>query len=447
VRRFAAAFGLALSAAAAARGAAEPPPGRWLVIVLDAVPYTTMARLTGSGAAPLFTDFAPPVPLISTFPSTTSVALAGILGGEGLERSPGYEARFFDWQARRRRGGGPLSYFRVAFPWRRYFDWNRRGPMRSAVHALRPVHAGIAELRRAFTAFEAADEPIFRIYIADTDIAGHLAGPDGFDSLLVALDGELRALRRRLGPTLRIVVFSDHGLAGGEPLRNVLPATRRTLRGRGFHITGRLDGPDDVVLTPFGLVSSFEAYAPAERVPEVAAALGGMAGIDFCSRRDGDGWRLEAADGALRFERREDPTLAWRWEVVAGAPASGTATVLATAAPAGRWVDDDDLLAATAASDYPDPLYRVAGAFVGVDNPASVVCSVAAGHMYGARGTERSARWTKGRLRWTHGALRRDASLGFLMTDRASGGRPPALRYDRALGVAFDRVPARKDQP
>jgi hypothetical protein len=79
----------------------------------------------------------------------------------------------------------------------------------------------------------------------------------------------------------------------------------------------------------------------------------------------------------------------------------------------------------------------LAGAFVTVDNPASVVCSLAPGHMYGARATEHTAHWTKGALRWTHGALGRAASLGFLMTDRARGPGPPALRYDRALDAAF----------
>ena len=73
---------------------AQSPPAaeRTLIVVLDAVPYATMARLTstdGAGAEPLFAGFQPPMPLISTFPSSTSIALAGILGDLGLEPSPG----------------------------------------------------------------------------------------------------------------------------------------------------------------------------------------------------------------------------------------------------------------------------------------------------------------------------------------------------------------------
>lgn len=431
-------------ALAGARVVAAEERSRTLIIALDAVPYATMQRVTTpAGETPgLFASFDAPVPLISTFPSSTSIALAGILGDLGLAPSPGYEARFFDWQRRRRRGGGPFSYFKVTFPWRQFFDWNRKGPVRNALHAVRPVRAGVRELRAALEAFADDRGESFSIYIADTDTVAHLHGPSGLDPILVVLDQELTALRKRLGSGLEIVLFSDHGLSGGERLRNVLPAVRRQIKSRGWRDAERLRRGDDVVLTPYGLVSSFEAYAENALVPALAGALAAVEGVDLCVFRTAAGWQVAAALYTVDFERRATANgLEWRWQTT-GDSARGVASVLAAAGAERRWIDDERLLAATSAAEYPDPLYRLAGAFASVQNPASVLCSVARGYMFGARGTERSARWTKGALRWTHGALHREASYGFLMTDRSTQLPPTAVRYDRALaGVLSTAAP------
>jgi hypothetical protein len=97
------------------------------------------------------------------------------------------------------------------------------------------------------------------------------------------------------------------------------------------------------------------------------------------------------------------------------------------------WVSDAALFTVTVRGEYPDPLRRLAQAFELVENPASVVCSVAAGHMYGAKRTEMLARVAKGPLRWTHGALTSDASLGFLLSDAPGWSPPAAVRASDAL--------------
>ncbi len=447
-----------LIVAAVASSATELPrgagTGRTLIVLLDAVPYASVARLTGTGgpadedateggdAGELFRDFAPPQPLISTFPSSTSAALPGILGDRGLDRSPGYEARFFDWELERRRGGGVLSYFGITFPWREFFDWNRKGPVRNALHAARPVRSGIREVRRALAAFEASRHETFTIYVADTDTAAHLQGPTGPDAILRELDAALRGVLLRHGPGLRIVLLSDHGLAGGGPLRNVLPGVRRAAAEGGWRLTERLGDERDVVLTPYGLVSSFEAYAAPSQAAALSVALAAVEGVDLCAVPVPGGWRADAASYTVAFEKRSSASgIEWRWQS-RGDREAGLVEVLGRASAAGRWSADSDLLAATALAEYPDPLYRLAAAFEVVENPASVICSTADGFMYGSRATERTARWTKGALRWTHGALGRDASLGFLMTNystirSSTDAAPAALRFDAALGGAL----------
>jgi hypothetical protein len=135
--------------------AEETPAQRTLFIILDAVPYGFVQELTEpsrEGGA-LFAEFAPPIALISTFPSTTTIALGAAFEPLGLPRSPGYEARFFDWDKSKVRGGGPLSYFKIEFPWREFFQWSRKGAFRSAVASIRPAKASEKRVEWAVEAF------------------------------------------------------------------------------------------------------------------------------------------------------------------------------------------------------------------------------------------------------------------------------------------------------
>ena len=43
------------------------------------------------------------------------------------------------------------------------------------------------------------------------------------------------------------------------------------------------------------------------------------------------------------------------------------------------------------------------------------------------------SRLSVGRLKWTHGSLRRDASLGFFMTDAEGWKAAGPLRFDQVL--------------
>src|SRR5262249_13187855 len=67
----------------------RPLPHR-LVIVLDGVPFQTIADLRAEGR---FSRFKQPARMISTFPSLTNPAMIEILRAED---SPGYEDHFYD---------------------------------------------------------------------------------------------------------------------------------------------------------------------------------------------------------------------------------------------------------------------------------------------------------------------------------------------------------------
>ncbi len=406
-----------------------------LMIVLDAVPYSLVQEITVPENG-LFRDFKGPVPLISTFPSNTSVALGGMLGPFGLARSPGYEARFFDWSRRRVRGGGVVSYFKIEFAWREFFDWNRKGPVGSMVEAVRPVRSGIKRLRRAIDAFVESDRAFYSIYIAATDAAAHVRSPAALEVLFEKLDAMIVSAReRRPERPFDVVIFSDHGMAGGEPLKNVWRALRRALREAGFRYAHRLRRPRDVVLTPFGLVSSLEAYTEEARKVEVAALLAEVTGVDLCVVESEEGWTIASARGRAKIQRRSSPQgTDWRYEPLDGDPL-GYAKLVAVSGDdrSSGWLADAKWFEATALGRYPDALHRLAKGFDLVENPASILCSMSSGYMFGSRKTEMLARIGKGRLRWTHGALEREATLGFLMSDAPHWQPSAAARFDRAL--------------
>src|SRR3990172_1815888 len=74
----------------------ERRPPRVLFIAIDAVPFATMQASAADADNAFLGSLAGPVPLISTFPSSTSLALAAILQPIGVADSPGYEAKRYD---------------------------------------------------------------------------------------------------------------------------------------------------------------------------------------------------------------------------------------------------------------------------------------------------------------------------------------------------------------
>jgi hypothetical protein len=435
-----AAIFLAVSPTFPSAGKRAPRVERTLLIALDAVPYAPVAQLTdpARGDDAIFDGFRGPVPLISSFPSTTSLALGGILGGIGLERSPGYEHRYYDLERNEIRGGGPFSYKKLLFPWRRFFDFETGGIVRKGIQLFRLEKASRQVVEDLVEAFAASEKPVFHAYVDLTDMIAHIDGPDGLGPFLRDLDRGLLDLRARHPELdLTVVLYSDHGIAGGDPLENVRRAVLRSLRREGFRRVRRLRQRNDVVFVPYGLVSSFVAFTrPGEEVA-VARAIAGAEGVDFCVAGDRGGWKIQAGRGAARVLRRRGPRGdLYGYRALDGDPL-GYGDLASGPGPDGEpapWRPDRWWLEATREHHYPDALYRIPRAFDLVDYPASVVCSVAEGHMYGAATTHVASRFSPfGRLRFTHGALARGDSLGFLMSDDESWNPPPAARFDEAL--------------
>jgi len=432
----AAALATALGCAAPAAAASRP---RVLIVALDAIRFDDAARARLGSGRDLFPGFKGPVPLVSTFPSSTSLAMPGILEPFGLERSPGYEPRFYDREHGRVRGGGLISYHRIPFAWRGFFDWEVRSLIQKTIGYGWPLSANRREISRAIDSFLASDEPYFFAYVNSTDATGHLYGPKRTEAALIALaDALSEARRRRPDRPFYTVILSDHGMGGGEPLRNALPGVLEALRQDGWRMGKKIRGERDVVLIPFGLLSSFVAHAMPGQEAALARSLARAEGVELCAYPDGGGWTVLGGEAEARIRRLvQDGRVLWSYTAVAGDPL-GYGAVLATLSTENGtdgddWYEDGAVFQATLAHDFPDAFHRIARSFDLVNNPASVVCSVAPGWLFGSRRLVIGTRLTRGTLHWTHGALRSDDSLGFIMSDYPGWNPGPGVRFDAAL--------------
>src|SRR5215813_14599473 len=188
---------------------------RRLVIVLDGVPYQTIAELRAEAA---FRRFKNPARMISTFPSLTNAAMIEILHAED---SPGYEDHYYDRESNRllgtiqnRLNGG--KFIRGTF--RETFDYHAPAFKGSLAYIAAPLGAiAVAQLdlvgfRKEFREFrKKSDAPLFVAYIGETDSLAHLGGKKPLKSFLRALDRTVEELIAESDGRLEVEMLSDHG--------------------------------------------------------------------------------------------------------------------------------------------------------------------------------------------------------------------------------------------
>lgn len=411
-----------------------------LIIAVDAIPYRVVKSLMQAKQErpAVFSGMHPPIALINAFPANSDLAWTAILEPFGIARPEGYEARYFDQKKKTVIGGDSL--IEPHSPWKDFFDWRLKGVVTGAIAYGWPKKFSIKEFKTGLDAFLHSSKPIFSIYIISTDGVGHIHGPQAQRTVLKTIARGLARFRKEHPDRhFHTVILSDHGMAGdGKPLKNTWTDVRQAIRAAGFHLRQTQKKPEDVVMIPYGLLSSFVIYSHPEKSTALARAVVQVAGIDLCVTAEKSSWMVHNAKGRARIDRRyRNGHYQWRYQVHDADPLSYLSVIKRLQRPTAfgkaSWFADDLWLRQTRHHYYPDALYRISRAFSLVKNPASVVCSVAPGHMFGALTTEYVARMTIGRLRWTHGALDRQSSLGFVLHDLPNGPRGDVVRFNRAL--------------
>lgn len=394
---------------------------RRLVIILDGVPYETIAELKTEGR---FRHFKTPARMISTFPSLTNPAMVEILQHED---SPGYEDHYYD-RERNRLLGTIQDRLRgekfIAGTFRETFDYHAAAFNGALGYVAAPIGTAVMaqlDLVELRTAFRNSDSPLFVGYIGETDSLAHLGGKEHLKAFLRTVDravDELIVEAERGGGKLEVEMFSDHGNRFDEYKHVKL---NEALKQAGFVTEKNVINERSVVLPKHGLVGSSMLFAQAgsrARVAEVGAAT---EGVDFAVYPSGENTiEMVSRRGRARLVRDGER---FKYEAINGDPLALNSITEAIKvrglidengfAPADAWWQ------ATRDHRYVDPLRRVFDGFgKHVKNLADVIVSYEDGYLLGSPMLTFLAE-----MRATHGNLLRGETEGFAMSTRQELGR------------------------
>ncbi|MGH9841310.1 MAG: hypothetical protein ACREEM_21360 [Blastocatellia bacterium] len=389
---------------------------RRLVVVLDGVPYQTIADLRAEGR---FRRFHEPARLISTFPSLTNAAMIEILHESD---SPGYEDHYYDREVNRLRGtiqdrlqGGKF----IQGTFRETFDYHAPAFKGALAYIAAPLGAEfVAQLDlAAFRAsFRKSNAPVFVAYIGETDSLAHLGGELPLKAFLRTLDRAVEELIAESNGQLQVEMFSDHGNRYDE-YRHV--KLNDALEAAGFVTEKSVVSERSVVLPKHGLVGSSMLFTMPENRARVAEAAAAATGVDFaaCQSND-DTIELISRRGRARVSRSGET---YRYEDRGGDPLRLNAIVEAMksrGAMENGFASREDWWQATRAHAYADPLRRLFDGFGKyVRNRADVIVSYEDGYLIGSPSLSFFAR-----MRATHGNLLRGESEAFAMSTRQTLG-------------------------
>jgi Type I phosphodiesterase / nucleotide pyrophosphatase len=394
---------------------------RRLVIILDGVPFQTIAELRAEGR---FRRFKDPARMISMFPSLTNVAMIEILQAED---SPGYEDHYYDREQNRllgaiqdRLNGG--KFIRRSF--RNSFDYHAPAFKGSLAYVAAPVgtvavaHLDISAFRKAFREFcRESDAPLFVAYIGETDSLAHLGGRKPLKALLRALDRTIEELISESDGRLEVEMFSDHGNNYAEYTEVKL---NEAINSAGFRTEKTLRDASSVVLPKFGLVGASTLFTYPENCARLAEVCAKTKGVDFAVYQSGENViELIGARSRARVSREGDR---FKYEDAGGDPL-GLVPIIAELKASARldaegFASREDWWRATMDHRYVDPLRRLFDGFNKyVKNRADVIVSYEDGYMLGSPFLSVFAEMVA-----THGNLLRGETEGFAMSTRQDLG-------------------------
>jgi hypothetical protein len=398
----------------------ESGPKR-LVIVLDGVPFQTIADLRAEGA---FNSFRSPARMVATFPSLTNPSMIEILG---TRNAPGYEDQYYDRERNhliggfqdRMRGG---SFIRGTF--REQFSYHAPALRGSLAYIAQPLGAiivaqtDVAAFKRAF---RASREPLFVAYLGATDSLAHLGGEQPLKSLLRSLDRTIMDLRKESGDELEVDMLSDHGNIYTS--QHFVPLNA-ALEKAGFTIEKGLNGSKkSVVLPRYGLIGSAVLFSDPENREQLARVAANTTGVDFAVfQRQGEEGRaitLVSRRGQARIERRDE---SFRYLDLGGDPLE-LKPVVKSMSEGGKLDEEgfgtlDDWWKSTQSHRYPDPLRRLFDGFTEhIQTVGDVLVSFEDGYLIGSPFFGIFAR-----MQATHGNLLSHETEGFAMSTRIEAG-------------------------
>ncbi|MDX2199328.1 MAG: hypothetical protein SF069_10210 [Phycisphaerae bacterium] len=394
-------------------------PKRHLFIISDSIPPDIVADLHAQGRLAYFHR---PTRIVSPFPVMTDPCLAEFFG---VSPVPGVEAQYFDGQ---RLSDAPNLYLREGnAPWMKCVDYH----LPISDHAFAYVYPdkwfkhGLGKLQEAF---EASDQETFLVYMVGTSCTGSKRGRTGHVESLIQYDRLFQELMFRYEGRLDITLMSDHGHHCADYRRMSIV---RNLERAGYRPGATLNGPQDLVIPEWGLVSMIAIYA---QTPAVAADAVNLGGVELAAFVDGDAVMVLSRDGQARISR---DGARYRYEMLRGDPLQLEA--IASALRAGGQLDPsgfgdaDAWWNATKEHVFPDPLARLWRAFHGLfQNVPTVLLSLEDGFSAGSPKLDEFIDMAA-----VHGSLRAPSSEGMILSTLTE--LPPIVRMAELRGMLKSR--------
>ena len=404
-----------------------------VIFCLDGVPFEVLDKMWREGH---WRDFWPPGKLIATFPSLTNPGFSDFFD---TKRTGGYEDLYFNIGENKLAGGaldvasgaaetGGIFYSK--------FDYTTASMDQGLVYVMSESVArrDVEKMREAMfsrgplsrrekgapfidlkgVSVDPRTKALFIGYLLPPDALSHKYGQNTaplIDSLQ-RIEAIAREVIWRTRGEVNMVIFSDHG-------NDLVPAQKvqfeKALAEAGLRKGDSLGPKHDLVIPAFGLINFMPVYTAEKLKAKVAETFANVEGVDFAVYTAPDGFPMILAgpgrarvyyDGA--FER-------FKYVAEHGDPLK-LRGVLNTLKERGRldkngFASDRDWFDLTVEHEYPDPLWRIAGAFgAQVRNRAQVLVSLKSGYYFGSRLFEAFCA-----LKSSHGNMERLSTQTFIL--------------------------------
>lgn len=415
---------------------------RTLLIGLDGVDFTLINELKKEGH---FTTFLPPVPLISTFPTATTIGFTGLYQPLGVGQVPGYEARFYSRKENKVKGGTPFDIYKIPIKYKYYFDTFRHTMQSKGVMYGFPSMASKQDLVNTKKFLFSSDKRLVTAYLGGTDGSAHLLGRNRTKRTLIFMDEFLMKLQARhikeKGEPLRIILFSDHGFYYNK-LKTVNNSTiQKELERVGLTESGKIKNQNDVVLPKFGVISAGVGFTHKNNRATASRALVRVPGIELAFWPEGKK-RIHVINQAQEeavFEFKNKNL--YRYQSIKGDPLKYLPALKRKGFHTGQYLSAKTWQSITYDHLYPEAGYRLYDAFfVLVKNNADFMFSLEEDYQYGSL-MARVGTWGRFGQRGTHGTLHKQNTWAFTMSnDNPNTIQPQALRYDELFPYYLPKI-------
>lgn len=416
---------------------------RTLFIGLDGVDYELVKELKDEG---YFKSFLQPVPLVSTFPSATTIGFTGLFRPLGNGKTHGYETRFFSYKENKVVGGSLKDLYKYDTKYKRYFDSFRHSIQSKMIMYSFPSMASKQDLVNTRKVLLSKDKKVIMAYLGGTDGSAHLLGRNRTKRTLKFMDDFLQKLQIKYldenEEPLRIVLFSDHGFQYNSLKTVSITEMRHKLAEKGFDFAKKIEDDRDVVLTRFGLLSAGVGFTNLSGREDKALALAEVKGMDlvFWHLDDDRKIYIQNPNGERAyFEYRGKDR--YRYVPVTGDPLQYVALLKKHHLKAKQWISDKKWKKISWNHHYPDSGYRLYDSFFDlVKNKASIMFSLKPNYQFGSFAAL-AGTWTRAGQKGTHGGLFRQTTWAFSMSNIDKHRKPPQFfRYDEFFKYYLPKV-------